>query len=91
MKQPAVIKNHIHHHLDAFVVTFGNKRAILLVGAIARVYAVVVGGVIAVIGATGHIVFEHGSEPHCRHAEVVEIVEVVLYTFEVATMASTVL
>ena len=70
----------------------GDERAILLVGAEARVYAVVVGGSVAVVGAeavvgVGRVVFQDRREPQGGDAELIEVVEVLADALEVAAVA----
>ena len=68
------------------------EAPVIGIGAEARVYAIVVGGGIAVIGGeaavvVGGVVFEDGSESKRRDAEFTEIVEVLTDAFQVAAVA----
>ena len=51
MLKAAVVENHIHHHLQTMLMGFVRQSAIVLIGAEARVYAVIVCGRIAMIRA----------------------------------------
>ena len=69
-----------------------DELAILLVGAEARINAIVVGGGVAVVGGVfplgvGRVVLQHGREPQGGDAELGEVVEVLSDAFEVAAVA----
>ena len=72
---------------------FVNESLILVVGAKTGVNAVVVGGGIAVIGVVpgtlGGVVLKHGCEPQGGHSQIVEIVEMLAYAFQVTAVAVT--
>ena len=93
MLESAVVEDHVHHDLESFGVGIGDELAILLVGAEARVDAVVVGRGVAVIGGVaavvGRVVLEYGGEPQGGHAQVGEVVEMLAYAFEVAAVTQT--
>ena len=67
------------------------KAAVLVVGAEARVYAVIVRGGVAVVCAravaVGRVVLKHGGEPQRRNAKLLEVVEVAAYALQVASVA----
>ena len=70
----------------------GYQLAVVLVGAEARVNAVIVGRGIAVIGAgavlaVGRVVLQHGREPKGRHAQLGEVVQMVPDALQVTAVA----
>ena len=92
MLEATVVEDHIHHHLQSFLVSLGHESAILLVGAETRIHTIVVGGGIAVVGAVavvgvGRVVLQHWRKPQGSNAELVEVVEVLADALEVTTMA----
>ena len=87
MVYAAMVENHVHHNFDATLVCLGYQLAVFFVGAEAGVYLVVVRRGIAVVAAALHVVFQYGGEPKSRHAQVGEIVQMLLDTGQVATVA----
>ena len=90
--ESAMVEDHVHHHFQSVLMCVGDERAILLIGAEARVYAVVVGGGVAVVGAeavvgVGRVVFQDRREPQGGDAELIEVVEVLADALEVAAVA----
>ena len=88
----AVIEDHVHHHLEAVLVGLADELSVLVVGAEARVYLVVVGRGIAVIGgvvvvSVGRIILQYGGEPQGRDTQFVEVVQVLADALHVAAMA----
>ena len=90
MLETAVVENHVHHHLQSLTVCVSHELSVVVVCAEARVYAVVVGRSVSVIrtalAVVGRVVLKHGCEPQSRYAQLVEVVEVLAYAFEVAAM-----
>ena len=70
----AVVEDHVHHHLHAFLVGLVDQSLVILVGAEAWVYAVVVCRGIAMVGAAFHVVLQHGVQPDGRHAQIFDVV-----------------
>ena len=54
--ETTMVEDHIHYHLQSSVVSLVAEPAIVVVSAEARIYAVVVGGGIAVIGGVSLLV-----------------------------------
>ena len=91
MVETAVVEYHVHHHFEPFAVGFVGQPAVFLVGAEARVNLVVVRCGIPVVGAVaavvGAVVFEHRRKPQRGYSELLEVVEVLAYAFQVAAVA----
>ena len=83
----AVVEDHIHYNLDATVVAFGYQLLILFVGAETRINLIVIGSSIAVVRTTGHVVFQYRSEPKGSYTQVGEVIQILLDTCKVATVA----
>ena len=70
-----------------------DQAAVLVVGAEAGVYLIIIGSGIAMIGAeaivVGRVVLEHWCEPKGGHAEFHEVVEMLAQALQVATMSQT--
>ncbi len=81
-----MVEDHVHYHLHVAVVRFAYKSAPVVVGAEARIDAVIVGCGITVIGAVRHIVLEDRTEPDGGHSERVEVSQMALHTEHIATV-----
>ena len=86
-----VVEDHVHHHLQAFSMCLVAQAAVVIVSAEARVYAIVVGGSIAMVGRIAplivwRVVLQHGCQPQCRHAQFLEIVQMFTDAVQVAAM-----
>ena len=83
----AVVEDHIHYNLDTAVVAFGYQLLILFVGAETRINFIVIGSSIAVVRTAGHVVFQYRSEPESGYTQVGEVIQILLDTCKVTTMA----
>ena len=85
-----MVENHIHHHLETFLMTSVNQRAILVVGAETWVNAIVVGAGVAVISGplaiVGRVVLEDRSEPQGCDSQFVEVVQMLANALQVASV-----
>ena len=61
-----------------------DKILVCFFSAQAGIHFVMVCKRIAMFGAVRHVVFDHGVQPDCGYPQPVEIVEMVLYAFQVA-------
>ena len=86
--RPRVIENHIHHHLHPAPVSLVDKGGVLLVGAETRVNPVVIRCGIAVIASAGHVVLKHRAQPYRRHAQRIEIAQMLVNTLNITAMPS---
>ena len=90
MLEAAVVEDHIHYHLQAFLMTGINQLSVLLVGTETRINTVVVGTGIAVIGGPlaliRRVVLQNRGEPKCRNTQLREIVQVLHQTFQVTAV-----
>ena len=91
MFKAAMVENHVHHHLQPFLMCLVNQFPIVGIGTETRIHPIVVCGGIAVIGreavlVVGRIVFQHGCEPQGRHAQLLEIVQVLSDAFQIPAM-----
>ena len=93
MVETAMIENHVHHHLQSLSMSLIHETLILVIGAEARVHAVIVCSGVAMVrrvGAiAGAVVLQNGRKPQRRHAKVCEVVEVLAYSLKVAAMTQT--
>ena len=90
MLESTVVEDHVHDDFQPFGMRFVGQPPVFGVGSEARIHSVVVGGGVAVVGAeavvVGRIVLQDGSEPERGDAQLVEIVEMLAYAFEVAAV-----
>ena len=77
----------LHYNLDAAVVAFGYQLLILFVGTETRINFIVIGSSIAVVRTAGHVVFQYRSEPKSGYTQVGEVIQILLDTCKVTTMA----
>ena len=94
MLKATVVEDHIHHDLKSLLVGLITEQLILLVRAEARVYLIIIGGSIAVIGriailGIGRIVLKDWGKPEGCNAQLLEIVQVFTNSVQVAAMAQT--
>ncbi len=84
-----VVVDHVHDHLQVPLVGAFYEPAERVVAPEARVHPIHVGGRVAVVGAIfrGHVVLEDGRDPEGRHAQVVDVVEVLADAGEVPAVA----
>ena len=83
-----MIEDHIHHHFKSPAVSIGNKAVPFAVRTETRIYIVIVGGGVAVIAASGHIILKHGTYPYGCDTERINIVEMIADAAHVTTMTS---
>ena len=69
-----VVEDHIHHHLHALLVRLVDQSLIILIRTEARIYPVVVGRGVAVIGAPLHVVLQDGIQPNSGHTQILDII-----------------
>ena len=86
-----MVENHVHHNLQSFLVCLVNQLAVFLIASETRVYAVIVGRGITMIGGetvvVGRVVLQDGRKPQGGNTQLVEVIEVLADAFQVATMA----
>ena len=87
MLYTAVVEDHIHYNLDTAVVAFGYQLLILFIGTETWINFIVIGSSIAVVRTTSHIVFQYRSEPKGSYTQVGEVIQILLDTCKVTTMA----
>ena len=85
----AVVEYHVHHYFKPAVVSCSDKLAPLFVAAETRIYVVVIGCSVAVVGSSRLIVGKDRVDPYCSNPEIVDIVDVVEHTSYVSAMAGT--
>ena len=85
-----MIKNHIHDHFQSLGVRFFDETTILFVRSEARINAIIVGGIIAMIVVVainiGRIVLQNGRKPQGRDAELRKIIKVLTNAFKVSSV-----
>ncbi len=90
MFEATVIENHVHNDLQSLLVALVDESAVVGIGTEARIYTIVVGAGIAVICGPlthiGRVVLENRSKPQRCNAQVVEVVQMLAQSFEVATV-----
>ena len=85
----AVIKNHIHHHTHTLCMRLVNQAHIILVSTETRIHTVIIRCGITVIRTTLHIVFENRIQPDGSHPQILNIVQMLFDTGQVAAMTCT--
>ena len=88
----AMIEYHVHHHLQTTLVAFVDELLIFSIGAEAGIHLIIIGGGIAMIRTVhavvvGPVVLQDGSEPQSRNTKLSEVVKMLLYSGEVASVA----
>ena len=93
MFKAAMVENHVHDNLQSFLMGFVTQATILFVRAKTWVYTVVVCGCIAMIGAlravVGRVILQNRCKPQGSYTQFFEVIEMLTYSFQVATMAQT--
>ena len=87
----AVVEDHVHHHLQPFLMSLVAETAVVFVGAEAGIHAIVVGCGIAVIGRVAvlgvwRVVLKHRRQPEGGHTEFLEVVQMLADAVQVAAM-----
>ena len=93
MIETAVVENHIHHHLQSLLVSLSSKLLVLLVGSEAWIYTIVIGGSVTMIGTVlaiiRTVILQDRSKPQGGYAQLVEIIQMLADSLQVATMTKT--
>ncbi len=93
MLETTVIEDHIHHHLQALLVSLSDELLVLGIGTEARIYPIIVGSgvtmVSTVLAIVRTVVLQDWRKPQCGNAQLVEIVEMLTDTLQVTTMTKT--
>ena len=92
MLEARVVEDHVHNHLQPFLVGLVTQTAVVGIGTEARVHLVVVRRGIAVIGRVavlrvGRVVIQYGCQPQGRDTQLLEVVQVFADAVQVAAMA----
>ena len=87
----AVVEDHIHHHLQPFLMGFVAEALVVLVAAKSGIHLVIVRGGIAVIGREAvllirRVILQDGGQPEGRHTELLEIVQMLADAVQIATV-----
>ena len=88
----AVVEDHVHHYLQAFLMGLVAKQFVFLVRAKARIHLIIIGGGIAVVGRetifrVRRVVLQHRGEPKGRHTQFLEVVQMFADAVQVTTMS----
>ena len=93
MLETTVVENHIHHYLQTFLVSLINELLILCIGSEAWIYTIVIGGSIAMIGTVlaiiRTVVLQNRSKPQGGYTQLVEIIQMLTDSLQVAAMTKT--
>ena len=92
MLKTTVVEDHVHHDFQSFLVGLVAESLIVLVRAKARIHLVVVRRGVAVIGRKAvlrvwRVVLQHRRKPEGCHTQLLEIVQVLTDTVQIATMS----
>ena len=82
----AMVEDHVHYDFQPFGISFLSKFAELFVTAEAAVYLIIIGNGITVIRSFFHVIFLNRVEPYTGDSEVCYVIQMILYSFQVAAM-----
>ena len=87
----AVIHDHVHDHLHVPIAGCIRQLPVVCIRSKTRVYAVVIGRGIAVVGPLGLVILQNGIQPNGRKPHAIKVVEVRFNSGNVPPMAAVII